>query len=462
MPKKVALLIGVSECGDYISPYPEAANNVAAMERVLQNPNLGAFDSVETLINPDLQTLQKAIEKVFARCGLNDLALLFFSGHGIIDTEGHLYFTTSITARDDFRKTAVPASLVKEQLNINEAERQLVVLDCCYVGAEGCETIGTGVDIKQELGGRGRTILTSSTATQTSFESGRSNLSPYTQYLLEGIETGAADQDGAGLIYVREWHNYAKGKVLEIQPQREPEIIQHEKDFDIVLTVLLNQDPNNDLEAEHRKIESKYCKIVENYGRNGEMPHLVNYILNKKEKTFGITIDKDAPDDLSSERGIDYTKLRDLLIAGQWQEADRETTALILKAASKTEYLDIGAIENFPCTDLYTIDHLWIKYSSGQFGFSLQKEIWRSVGGEFGQYDAAIYEQFGFRVGWRDRNGVKFLRKWTKYEDLSFSLTWGAVGHLPTLLGGKMTSFEDLQLWGLRSNFFARMDACWL
>jgi hypothetical protein len=30
-------------------------------------------------------------------------------------------------------------------------------------------------------------------------------------------------------------------------------------------------------------------------------------------------------DDLSSERGVDYTRLRDLLKAGEWREADKET-----------------------------------------------------------------------------------------------------------------------------------------
>lgn len=501
MPKKIALLIGVSECGVRIPPHSEAANNVAAMQRVLQDPNLGDFDEVESLLNPDLETMQKAIQEVFARCGVTDLALLFFSGHGIIDEDGHLYFTTSITAQNDFQATAVQASFVQQQLSISDAERQVVILDCGYSGAfaDGWQTKSVKVDINQELGKRGRIILTSSTATQTSFEQETASLSPYTQYLVEGIETGAADRDGAGLIYVRELHNYAKGKVQDIQPQMEPDIILDEKDFDIVLTVLLNQDPNNDPEAEYLKIESKYRKIVENYGRVGEIPQIVNYTLDKKQKTFGIAVDKDAPDDLISERDVDYTNLRDLLKAGQWKEADQETLAVILKAANREEeeYLNVESIENFPCTDLYTIDQLWIKYSGGQFGFSLQKEIWLGVGGEFipsceqRQYifdpllpsswsdpttpsyynttqlslsnqQNVIYEKFGLRVGWRDRKGVKLIRGWRKYEDLDFSLTWAPVGHLPTMAGSKTMSFEELNFWWLRSEFFSRMDACWL
>ena len=466
MPKKVALLIGVSECGDGIPPHSEASNNVAAMQRILQDPNLGSFDRVESLLNPDLKTMQKAIQKVFAKCGVDDLALLFFSGYCIIDDDNHLYFTTSITAKNDLQATAVPASFVRQQLTICDAEQQILILDCCYRGAlaEDGQTKSVGVAINQELSTRGRVILTSSTVTQTSFEQEGASLSLYTQYLIEGIETGAADPDGAGLIYVRELHDYARVKVQAINPDIEPDIILDEKDFNILLTVLLNQDPKNDPEAEYRKLETKYYKIVENYSRIGEIPYIVNYTLHKKQKTFGITADKDAPDDLDSERGIDYTKLRDLLKANAWKEADEETLAVILKAANREqeEFLNIDSIENFPCTDLFTIDQLWIKYSGGQFGFSLQKEIWLSVGGELGQYDNAVYEQFGLRVGWRDRNGIMLMSGWKKYEDLSFSLTWAPVGHLPTLASGNQMQFEQLHFWGFRSDFYARIAACWL
>ncbi|HYX15858.1 MAG TPA: GUN4 domain-containing protein [Nostoc sp.] len=44
-------------------------------------------------------------------------------------------------------------------------------------------------------------------------------------------------------------------------------------------------------------------------------------------------------------------------------------------------WLDYKSIENFPCTDLRTIDRLWVKYSNGHFCFSVQKRIWLECGG---------------------------------------------------------------------------------
>ncbi|MBW4543469.1 MAG: GUN4 domain-containing protein [Symplocastrum torsivum CPER-KK1] len=139
-------------------------------------------------------------------------------------------------------------------------------------------------------------------------------------------------------------------------------------------------------------------------------------------------------DDLSSERGVDYTRLRDLLAAGKWKEADEETFAVMLKAAGReTEvWLNIESIESFPCIDLCTIDSLWVKYSDGRFGFSVQKRIWESVGGT----PDADYEtgcRFGEYVGWCVKCSPTAFGSWTfyDYDDLIFSLD-APNGHLPS------------------------------
>jgi len=47
---------------------------------------------------------------------------------------------------------------------------------------------------------------------------------------------------------------------------------------------------------------------------------------------------------------------------------------------TKEESLRTEDIDNFPCEDLRTIDQLWVKYSNGRFGFSVQKRIYQSLG----------------------------------------------------------------------------------
>ncbi|WP_293336512.1 serine/threonine-protein kinase [Microcoleus sp. CAWBG58] len=104
---------------------------------------------------------------------------------------------------------------------------------------------------------------------------------------------------------------------------------------------------------------------------------------------------------LKSAMGVDYTRLRDLLAAGKWKEADGETLNVMLKAAKREKegwFVDSESIENFPCDDLRTIDQLWVKYSQGRFGFSAQKRIWLEVASKF---DCETESKLGERAGWR-------------------------------------------------------------
>jgi eukaryotic-like serine/threonine-protein kinase len=120
-----------------------------------------------------------------------------------------------------------------------------------------------------------------------------------------------------------------------------------------------------------------------------------------------------------------YGRLRDLLAVGEWREADEETGRVMLKVANREAegWLDVKDIDKFPCEDLRQIDRLWVKYSNGRFGFSVQKQIYQQLGGTR-QYDEKVWEAFGDRVGWR-KGG-----KWLYYTDQTFS-TQAPVAHLP-------------------------------
>ncbi|MGB3267266.1 MAG: GUN4 domain-containing protein, partial [Microcoleus sp.] len=160
------------------------------------------------------------------------------------------------------------------------------------------------------------------------------------------------------------------------------------------------------------------------------------------------------PDSLKSARGVDYTHLRDLLAAGKWKEADQETIKVMLKAArrEKEDYFDTGSIDNFACDDLRTIDQLWVKYSQGRFGFSVQKKIWLEVGGKV---DWDTEKKLGDRVGWRKRR--KGRKDWLSYNDLTFNLQ-EPEGHLPWVRCCVRVGFGLVGWWGLV--LFSRIESC--
>ena len=153
-------------------------------------------------------------------------------------------------------------------------------------------------------------------------------------------------------------------------------------------------------------------------------------------------------DNISSQFGLDYTPLRNLLAAGQWKEADRQTAAMMMKleedcnrealAIIHNAFIEnieedlsrevrLEHIETVACQAIQTIDALWVKYSQGRFGFSVQQRIWQEV--------KESYQAFGDRVGWRVKGKLPFTRDWKSYSNVIFSLN-APQGHLPANIYG--------------------------
>lgn len=100
-----------------------------------------------------------------------------------------------------------------------------------------------------------------------------------------------------------------------------------------------------------------------------------------------------------------YAQLKDYLKNGQWQEADEETYRLMITTVGKEEgqWFEPEELLNFPCDELRAVDGLWVNYSNGKFGFSVQKQIYVECGAKLdGKYPGdEIWDLFSNRVGWR-------------------------------------------------------------
>lgn len=124
---------------------------------------------------------------------------------------------------------------------------------------------------------------------------------------------------------------------------------------------------------------------------------------------------------LKSECGVDYIPLQHLLTSQDFQAADRITVQKLCElagpAAVQRKWLYFTEIDKLPLTDLQTINTLWLVYSESKFGFSVQREIWLSLGKN--------WEKFWYKIGWKNGN------IWTRYPD---GFTWNLTappGHLP-------------------------------
>ncbi len=90
-----------------------------------------------------------------------------------------------------------------------------------------------------------------------------------------------------------------------------------------------------------------------------------------------------------------YDDLFTALKAEDWRSADRWTDRLVRYFAANSSFLDV------PTAELQQIDELWVNYSGGQFGWSIQAAMWIELGGQPGQPDADLYDLFAEYVGWQ-------------------------------------------------------------
>ena len=124
-----------------------------------------------------------------------------------------------------------------------------------------------------------------------------------------------------------------------------------------------------------------------------------------------------------------YQKLEELLKVGQWREADQETYRLMITnpAVGKEEdqWFDCKDLEEFPCEDLRILDQLWVKYSNGKFGFSVQKQIWQECGSPMTMGKA--WDEFCVKVGWQDPTASRYMSS----HELKYDLTFSPTGELP-------------------------------
>jgi uncharacterized caspase-like protein/ribosome biogenesis GTPase A len=287
---KYALLIGVDTYAKGLQPLPAAPKDVAALREVLLNPRMGGFDAAKPLINPTQAEMAREIELWFQSRQPEDLVLLFFSGHGIKDDRRELFFAARNTEKQrDYliRSTATSAQFINDCISRCKARYQVLILDSCFSGAFG-ELVGKDdgeIPLQEQLGAEGRVVLTSTSAVDYSFEEKGTDLSIYTRYLVEGIATGAADDDSDGVITAEELHRFAGRKVQEASPVMSPKIfIPKGEGYRIKLARSPQDDP-----------KIKYRKEAESRATSGQFSIPAKRLLQLSRQELGISdIDAEA------------------------------------------------------------------------------------------------------------------------------------------------------------------------
>ena len=196
------------------------ARDADELTQVLADPGIGGF-AVTTVIDQPAHQVRLAIDDFLDGRGTGDLLLVYLSCHGLLDARRRLYFAATDTRKDRLGSTGVEADWVLDQLEHCRARRQVLILDSCFSGA-----FAHGAKGEADLGlhdrflgqGRGRVVLTASTATEYSFEGDPTDAtipagSVFTAALVQGLRTGAADTDHDGHVSVDDAYAYVFDQV---------------------------------------------------------------------------------------------------------------------------------------------------------------------------------------------------------------------------------------------------------
>jgi len=397
---KYALIIGNNKYDDpKLAQLKTPAADSHALAKVLADKNIGYFDEVTPLINKTETEIRRAISGFLTNKKPEDLVLVYFSGHGVLDDRGRLFLSLRDTQTALLKATSIPSTFISDEMDSCRSKRQILILDCCHSGAFARGTKGDQKAVTEatfEGNGYGRVVMTASDSTQYALEGdqvlSQSNLSLFTHFLLEGLKTGEADTDNDGQISLDEWYDYTYDKVISETPNQIPHKWSYNQQGDVIIARNTNarkrivELPYELIQA----VESPFTSIRESavselgkllHSRDLELANLARVALEKMKGDDSRRISLEAENLLSEyekagtsssiSRGIfpkTITEMEpvtaDVLIAGSMESVP--TTVGINPAAKTAEptgdNVAVGSEHHLLFPNLVFNESFWIKW----------------------------------------------------------------------------------------------------
>jgi len=250
-----AVVIGIND-------YPKlpklkyAVNDAEAFYRLLVEENRIPPENVTLLTNQQasLVNLRSTLgTRIKNAARESDMVIIFFAGHGATERDAaspdgdglEKYLLPFDADPADLYTTAMPMVEVARIFNRIRSERLVFIADACYSGGSGGRTIsvadtraniGDGF-LERVVGGRGKVIITASSANEVSVEKDELQHGVFTYYLLEGLR-GKADFDRDSMITVDEAYRFVYDEVPKATGQEQHPVKKGSVEGSVVLSIV--------------------------------------------------------------------------------------------------------------------------------------------------------------------------------------------------------------------------------
>jgi len=226
-----AVVIGVGKyahSGKSFQDLKYADRDAKAFSEFLRSPQGGGFkdDHILCLTNEKAtaENVRHAMFEFLAQADEDDLAVVFFSGHGMPKANDRNFFMLCHDTRPDrLASTSFPMWDIDTAMRRFVRARHVVIFaDACHAGAISTTPGVKGADYNpvhrylQQLAVAkpGLLIFTASEAMEKSFESDKHRSGIFTKFLLQGLK-GMADADGNGVVTAGEIVEYVRKSVID-------------------------------------------------------------------------------------------------------------------------------------------------------------------------------------------------------------------------------------------------------
>lgn len=191
-----------------------------------------------------------------------DTLIFYFSGHGVTDSNGNMYFATSEI--DPFlpNKRGIPFNELTNMIQQSISKKIVVVLDCCYSGTAklskndeysaamlGKEAIQE--ELKNFSNSEGKFILASCQSNQEAYALEENDHSLFTYYFLEGLKGNKLAANEGGYITTSTLSAFIYDEIMSLPSEKrlkQTPVTKMEASGQIIMAYYPNLSRNNNIE----------------------------------------------------------------------------------------------------------------------------------------------------------------------------------------------------------------------